>query len=373
MTLEDASLRTGITDERLQAIESGAVEPTGDEVLIIADAYCEPVEYFILNERSPSIEKATDLYRMYGDDFSPQDRRSIQEFLMLCRMEHEIEGLLGSRPRVSGFRPEATSTHMKRAGREAAEELRVEFQLGDAPISDPFHLPRIFGCHVFRRKLLNSTVSGVMLRHENFGPCILVNYLEGHYRQNFSVAHELCHALLDNDHGVTVTFDKADDETRRQLERREWRANAFAAHLLFPVGARRRLHLGRTQQARVTAITQAAQQYGINPVVVLYALQEARRLTKREVADLKPVLRIPKVEQAAADMADETAKIRSARKALLETGLTPEYVQTCLRAHREGEISYGKLADALLVSPVDVPDIVSILGLDTQTLGGETL
>ena len=85
MTIGDAARRTGIDSARLDAIENGRTEPTGDEILIIADAYCEPVEYFIMNERSPSIEKATDLYRMYGDTFSSQDRRSIQEFLMLCR------------------------------------------------------------------------------------------------------------------------------------------------------------------------------------------------------------------------------------------------------------------------------------------------
>lgn len=66
MSLDDASARTGIDSDRLHAIENGHFEPTGDEVLIIADAYCEPVEYFIMNEGSPSIERASDLYRMYG-------------------------------------------------------------------------------------------------------------------------------------------------------------------------------------------------------------------------------------------------------------------------------------------------------------------
>lgn len=72
-------------------------------------------------------------------------------------------------------------------------------------------------------------------------------------------------------------------------------------------------------------------------------------------------------------MAGEPARIRNARKALLERGLTPEYVQTCLRAYREGEISYGKLADALLVSVVDVPNVVSVLDPNAAILNGGAL
>ena len=105
LTLDQAAERTGIDKARLEAIESGRVEPSGDEVLIIADVYGEPVEFFITNERSASIEKASNLYRMYGNTFSTADRQNIQEFLTLCRLEHEIESLLGSRPRVFAFLP----------------------------------------------------------------------------------------------------------------------------------------------------------------------------------------------------------------------------------------------------------------------------
>ena len=326
-----------------------------------------------MNEGSPSIERASDLYRMYGSTFSSDDRRSIQEFLMLCRMEHEIEGLLGSRPRVVDFSPGRLTSHMKTAGRQVAAELRAQFQFGNDPIHDPFHLSRTLGCHVFRRKLLNSHVSGVMLRHEEFGPCILVNYLEGHYRQNFSVAHELCHALLDNDHTVTVSFERWEDEERKDLHKREWRANSFASHLLFPIAARQRLPLGSTQLERADVIKRAAQEYRVNPIVVLIALQEAKRLTGQDVKALRPLLKIPRPQQDAAEMAGEPPRIRSARKTLLEMGLTSEYVQTCLRAYREGEISRGKLADALLVSVVDVPSVVSVLDPNAATLNGEAL
>lgn len=62
MTLMQASELTGIEQARLASIERGVVEPSGDEVLIIADVYGEPVEFFITNERSASIEKSSDLW-----------------------------------------------------------------------------------------------------------------------------------------------------------------------------------------------------------------------------------------------------------------------------------------------------------------------
>ena len=372
MTLGQASKRTGIDKSRLDAIESGDVEPSGDEVLIIADVYREPVEFFITNEPSASIEKASDLYRMYGNTFTPMDRQRIQEFLALCRMEHEIEGLLGSRPRVIAFDAGLLNAHMITAGREVAERLRVDVRLGDDPIEDPFHLARRLSCHVFRRKLHNSRVSGVMLRHDDFGPCILVNYLEGYFRQNFSAAHELCHALLDNDRTVTVSFDRLADEEQEELRKREWRANAFAAHLLFPQRARERLPLGGSEDERVRAVKAAAKSYHVNPVVVLYSLQEAGRLSKQEVRKLESRLTIPQHEQNAADMATETTTVQRRLKGLLDSDLAPEYVKTCLRAYREGEISYGKLADALLISPVDLPIVVSDFDYDISW-GSETL
>lgn len=374
MTLDQAAERTGINKARLESLERGDIEPSGDEVLIIADVYREPVEFFLSNERSATIEKASDLYRMYGDTFSSADRQNIQEFLTLCRMEHEIETLLGGRQRVLHFRSGPTSRHMKKAGREVAEKLRADIRLGSEPIEDPFRLARQLGCHVFRRKLKNSSVSGVMLHHDDFGPCILINYLEGYFRQNFSVAHELCHALLDRDYSVSVTFARPDDEKQKEkLKRREWRANEFAAHLLFPHSARRQLSLGYTDDDHVRAVMDTARSYRVNPVVVLYALRQARRLPQQKVRDLKPRLRVSRGEQDAADMAGETPKRRQVRKTLLETGLAPEYVAICLRAHREGEISYGKLADALLVSPVEVRSVVSNLGFDAAAFGLEAL
>ena len=365
MTLDQASERTGIDKARLETIESGNIEPSGDEILILADIYREPVEFFIMNERSTSIEKASDLYRMYGGSFSSVDRQHIQGFLALCRMEHEIEELLGSRPRIIAFSPGPVNPHMKTAGREVADKLRVDIGLGDGPIKNLFQLTRRLNCHVFGETAQLWCFRG----HASSRRLWVVHsrqLLRGLFSAKFSVAHELCHALLDDDHTVTVTFNEPDDEQQEELRKREWRANAFAAHLLFPHSVRERLPLGDTEDDRFRAVKRAAESYHVNPIVVLYALQEAGRLSEEQVKGLKLGLRISRHEQAAADMAAETTNVQQRLTRLLEAGLAPEYVKTCLRAYREGEISYGKLADALLVSPVNLPSVVSDLGFDVS-------
>ena len=362
LSLEEAAERTGLDSERINYIEAGKVEPSGDEVLILADVYGEPVDYFITNERSASVEKASDLYRMYGQTFSSTDRQSIQEFLKLCRMEHEIESLLGVRPRVVTFERASPDSFMKRHGQTNAEKLRTDLRLGDRPIDNPFYLARMLGCHVFRRTLRNSAVSGVMIRHDEFGPCILINYSEDLYRQSFSVAHELCHAILDDNYNVTVSFEQVSEEENDIRQRREWRANSFASHLLFPQSVRERFPLGVTNDDRARAICHAAVSYGINPVVVLYALEEGNRLTSQEVATLKPGLKIAQDQKDDADLAGETARVQERRERHLAVGLSSEYVDTCVRAYREGKISFGRLADALLSSPVELPAILSDLG-----------
>lgn len=363
MKIEVAAERSGIPVGRLAAIENGSVEPSGDEVLVLADVYGEPIDYFITNERSASIEKASDLYRMYGHEFSPADRQSIQEFLMLCRIEHEIESLLGARPRVFDFQRGRPHSHFKTHGRQTAEKVRLDLGLGTRPIDNPFQLPRSLGCHIFRRSLRNSKISGVMLRHEDFGPCILINYLEDSYRQNFSAAHELCHAILDDDCPVTVSFKREQDEANEDRRSREWRANSFASHLLLPQSARDGLAWGPTDEARARSIVRMAKVYRVNPVVALYALQDAGRLSQDEVERLKSGLRIPHDEKHDADLSGEPARVRDRREQPLKAGLSSEYVETCVRAYREGQVSWGRLADALLVSPVELPTVLTDLGV----------
>src|SRR3990170_6815764 len=84
VSLQDLSEGTGISLDRLTALCNKQVEPTGDEILILADYFKCDYKFFISNERLAPFEQTEQLYRRYGKEFSKADRRNIQDFLFLC-------------------------------------------------------------------------------------------------------------------------------------------------------------------------------------------------------------------------------------------------------------------------------------------------
>lgn len=90
LSLEEVSEMTGILKDRLQAIESGRIEPYGDEILILADIYQEDFKFFISNEKLSASEKVEELYRAKGDKFTKEDKRMIQTFINLCDNEQFV-------------------------------------------------------------------------------------------------------------------------------------------------------------------------------------------------------------------------------------------------------------------------------------------
>ena len=55
-TVDEVAAFTAINVERLSSIEKGALEPTGDEVLILADYYRCDFKFFISNEQVAPFE-----------------------------------------------------------------------------------------------------------------------------------------------------------------------------------------------------------------------------------------------------------------------------------------------------------------------------
>ena len=58
---------------------------------------------------------------------------------------------------------------------------------------------RAIGLHVFRRRIGNSNISGLYVKHSTAGQYILIYYSEDVYRQRFTTAHEAGLAILDSE------------------------------------------------------------------------------------------------------------------------------------------------------------------------------
>jgi hypothetical protein len=132
--LDSVSTSSGIPAERLGALEHGQDEPTGDEVLILADYFRKDFRFLISDEALDADEGVELLFREHGGALSTSDRISIAEFAYLCRSQAMLERELGIVPtaRTFSFRPRGN--YYKGHGKDCAEALRRHLGLGEKEV-----------------------------------------------------------------------------------------------------------------------------------------------------------------------------------------------------------------------------------------------
>jgi len=358
LTFPEVSQATGVSEQRLKEFESGSRFPSGDEILILADFYKCDYKFFVSNERLAPFEETETLFRRYGEEFSKQDRWAVQEFLFLSECESFLQSELGKKPK-SAFQVRKTGTSFTRQGEDAALKLREHLGYSARAVSlDIYRDFRSVGIHVFRRKLENSNISGLYIKHPLAGNCILVNYSEDVYRQRFTAAHEAGHAILDSTDSFIVSL--ASDKRRTQ----EIRANAFAAHYLAPSSFLRAIPESH-EWSQPKAI-EWANKLKISTEALAYALSREKLITADMVEVIKSV-RVPRRDKSDPEIPPSLAPKSQARKRqLLEAGLSNYYVSLCFNAYREGLVSASRLMEMLLLQ-----DNSALNGL--ATLYGEHL
>ncbi len=350
----DISLSTGISREQIEHLMSGNVMPTGDEILILADYFKCDFKFFISNQQLAPFEQTEELFRRHGNELNREDRWSIQEFLFLCECQDFIFRKCPQKINITPFKFKKTGDSYKQHGKEAAIQLRkfFNYKKNAIPINvfDDF---RKLGIHIFRRKLNQSAISGIYIRHPNAGHCILINYDEDIYRQRFSVAHEAAHAILDNNE-VSITSKEQLQNTYKKWSHEqlsEIRANIFAASYLAPDEF---LHsIPEPSLWNNSKIIEYAKMMHINPKTLAIALKNANLISeteKNKYSDLK----IKKIEKEDSELSNHLSiKGRERKLELLKKGLSSSYVDLCFTAYREEIISLGRLAEILLCNGVD--------------------
>lgn len=267
-TVEEAGKATGLDVHRLLSIESGDATPTGDEILILASLYDCDFRTLIDEALPPPAQQTDILFRRYGDAFTPEDRRAIQEFLHLCQIEASLERQLGLVNEAVHF--EWSGTLFKAHGQQVAEALRTRLGYSDneAP-RDIYSDFRRIGIHIFRRKLVNNEISGLYIEDPVAGHCVLINYNEDIYRQRFSVAHEVAHAIFDSSEGMMLTFQPNSAKYDKN-ELKEIRANSFASQYLMPLTMLRRI-----PKVDESSAPEWAQKFRVSTAALAKALRDA--------------------------------------------------------------------------------------------------
>jgi len=353
-TVEEVAKATGIESSRVRSIEDGLQEPTGDEILIFADHYRCDFKFFISDEQSTPFEQTEILYRAHGLDFSKEDRVAIQEFLYLCDTEEFLMQELGRRTQPFSFQP--TGTYLKGHGEAAAAAFRTAMGHNDRQVPrDIYEEFRSVGVHVFRRKLGNSAISGLFITHPTAGKCALVNYSEDIYRQRFSAAHEIAHSIFDSASGPSVTYFQT-----QGLDMLEVRANRFASCYLLPPEVLRRL-------PEPTAWSEAdvqrwANEFRVSCDALGIALKEANLVDTSSSNRIRGY-RVPRESKLDPELPSSLNEAQRKRKAaLLERGLSDHYVGLCFDGYKQGVISLGRLAEALLCSRGELSELSKLYG-----------
>lgn len=358
ITISEVALNTGLSSDRMSQFENGSLEPSGDDILILADYFKRDYNYFISGERFTDFEKIDTLYRKYGNEFSKEDRWAIQEFIYLCENEHFV--LESLETKFLKFNYEKKTDFEKQQGIDAAKDLRNFLGYSDfnkIPV-DIYSDFRKLGFHIFRRKLGNSNISGLCLLHKDAGKCILINYDEDIYRQRFSVTHEAGHAILDEDLGNEISISLKNEKRSYS----EIRANNFASKFLIPEGLLEHF-VSHKFDWNENNLVEYSKKLKVNFQTLIYSLKNSgviEEWKEKELLKIKPKFILKYDEEITSDL---PPRIRNAKLLLLEKGLSTYYVRKCFDAYSQGIISRGKFAEILLTNEKELPEILSLFNL----------
>ena len=283
---------TGLAPDRLQAIESGAAAPTIYETEQLARIYA--VDADVLADE-PIKLPVTDIVHALAslDEFRDVGDTVRSRVLAAAQASRDLVWLrkrLGETAGVDKFKAERPTLPTKAErlpalqGARFAAELRSSWGLRTQPITSlrDEMAQRLPSIEVLYADLTSEGPAGLSFLDRVRGPAIILNIVgknENPLVRRFSLAHELCHLLIDWNAKAPLA-QISGYLTESGLER-EQRANGFAVRLLCPETVLTRLQ--RTKTIDAVAMARELAKYGLH--------YSALRLYMHNVARLElPVL-----------------------------------------------------------------------------------
>jgi Zn-dependent peptidase ImmA (M78 family) len=350
VSIAELTIATGIPAIKITNFEMGAQEPTGDEVLVLADYFMCDYKFFVSNEKLTPLDQTEALFRRYGNELTSEDRWAIQEVLYFADNEFYLNKVLDYQ-KTQHFVCHISGENHKNQGKQVAEQLRLFFDYREIEIRlniyDDF---RKIGLLVYRRKLSNSNISGMCIKHPVVGNCIIVNSIEDVYRQRFTAAHEAAHALVDNeDYIVSFVGDR---------DFREVRANSFAGNYLMPPKLLNKIpNPHNWDESKVILWANKLQ---VSTTALAYGLKTANLVNQNQVDFIKSI-RVPKNLKTDPELPpDLSPKSRERKEALLDRGLSTRYLTMVFAAYTNDLISRARVAEMLRVTEAELVEIASL-------------
>lgn len=271
----------GLRKDQVSKIESGRRRVDVSELPRFASALGVTIRTLLGQAERPALAMAARLATDAVPSATAPARRRARQLLELDDLLTQVVGMAPARSSTAGARvlesaqqrfaaAPTNKVAARRQGLELAEMTRRELDLGSDALGD---LASIIEAHFAVDVALSplGTEADGLCVHAGSAALILAStdYSDGHLR--FTLAHELGHHLLGDPRAVIEENEHAmfaDDAI-------EWRANAFAGHLLMPErGIRSVLDWLGEPGSGVTerAVVALMEHFGVSRQALLYQL-----------------------------------------------------------------------------------------------------
>jgi Zn-dependent peptidase ImmA (M78 family)/DNA-binding XRE family transcriptional regulator len=352
---KEAAEYIGCSEMEYLKIEAGDAFINGDHLVLLAKLYFRDFRYFVTGDYPSAESQIKELFRR-NEQLSKGDRIAIQKFVRICEYKSYFENILGRKKVVPlNYFMYKPNLNYKKQGEKAAIEERKRLEI-NGPIDNIYSLLRKQKINIFRRIMEDRTISGVYIKHPFAGHCILINYLDDIYRQNFSLAHEYCHVLFDSGDEQSITyFNKASEPS-------EVRANNFAGNFLVSEQILKSLVVPSNYKDLINFILKTCRYFKVSSQVVIFRMKNLRLISNIMVEQLlkEKLLIIPKSQKEDPELLGVSTKMRERIKIAMQGGLSLEYIELCRSVYQEGLITYGKLIESLMLPFEDAKEIMDM-------------
>lgn len=352
---EDVALLVGQPRPVVSYWETGTRAPNSHQLTKLASIYRISLDELLADADRARPEFERLLFRDAGDRLDPEGKYEIQRFLGFLDAYGDLLGLLGEPPGMTqppfslreGFRSRGDI-------RRKAEEVRNYLRLGTGPVGDLAGLADLIGVTVYFAPLgedLARTVSGAFLPHDRVGFSILVNAQITPGRRQFTLAHELAHALF---HGDMVYVDYPG---RRESAERF--ASAFAGEFLVPTAGLRSAAeaLGVTTVRDAEVVVHLQRLFRVSYAMMLHRLRAADLARDEDIERLREAHPVHLAERLGYAIAPDEWHQDPDRWGL---GRLPQrFLRLLRRAFEEGRISIAGAAAMTGLAANDIEEFLS--------------
>ena len=223
----------GLSCADVTGMETSRREVSIPEITRLAEIYqCSPTFFFSADGELGKDDLPAVVHRELSElDLTLEIKVALWRLFRLCGVGVALREVLNETielelPDYGAQRVDVSDPVLQ--GDDAARKERLRLDLGNRPIGNAAKLIGRYGIWTVAADLPKG-LSGLLVNHPYVGLAILVNRQYPHRRRRFFYLRGFAHALFDRS-GRTVVMMRQE----RSSDRREIRANAFAAEFLMP-------------------------------------------------------------------------------------------------------------------------------------------